>query len=260
MKKTLFVILAASLLCLAANSCRKDDAGSAPKVPSVETLKIDLSSIPATKAGQHSEAITGIVEVLDNVWGYIYEQIINVPLKGLEIVADAHPVRDGHVWTWKVSDCNYMGQVYEVLLTGREHGNKVDWELSVSRDGFGGYQNYTWITGWSRKDGSEGQWSVSVGPNDMDLLVTSDWQVKDGSVCDCKLTYNLEHALGTFGAFFNGSYIEYIKGASDNAYTDTLIVNYFQIGNIEVDATIEWNSRTHACRFRMGHSGDWIEY
>lgn len=253
-------MLAAPILCVAASSCQKDDVASAPRIPSIETLRIDFSAIPSTKAGYHDKEYAELVDVLENVWNHIYDHVVDVPLRGLEIVADARPVRDGHLWTWKVSDNDFLGRTYEVTLTGREHGSKVDWALSVSRNGFGGFQNYTWITGWSKKDGSEGQWSVSVGPDDLDLLVTSDWKVKDGSVSSCRLTYNLSHALGTIGAFFNGSYIEYFKGASDNAYTDTLQMCYYQLGHIAVDATVEWNSRTRACRFKRGQSENWVEF
>lgn len=260
MKNFLKTALVAGILCLAMSSCQKDDSGRAPRIPSVETVRIDLSSLPVTKAGPSSETLAGLVDVLDNIWGHIYQQLINIPVGGLEIVADAQPVRDGNVWTWKVSDYNCLGQKYEVALVGKERGNKVEWELSVSRNGLGGFQNYTWITGWSKKDGSEGQWMVSVGPGDTDVLVTSDWKAENGTVMDCRLTYNLGHAIGHIGSFFNGSYIEYINGASDNAYTNTLVARYFQIGHIEAGATVEWNYRTGACRFRFGDSPNWIEY
>lgn len=258
MKRLFSVIASACAICFAVASCQKDDSANAPKVPSVETIRIDLSTLPVTKS-DNSEALASLVSSLNEFWGYIYDQIINIPVKGLEIVAGVQPVQDGNSYTWKVSDTNIAGQTYDVTLTGVVISDKVNWELSVSRDGTGGFQNYTWITGWSMKDGSQGEWYVTVGPGDLDLLVTSSWTAADGEVQSCKLTYNLNHALGTLGSFFSGSYIEYIKGASDNAYTSTLNIHYSLIANITGDIIVEWNTRTKACRFKVSGTNNWVD-
>ena len=284
MKKLYASLVVAGCICLAAISCEKDNTvRQAPVIPSVETIKIDLSAIPVTKttkAGETTtkvtevgaismmgpetkasvfEAVTGFTGVLTNLWYYIYEDVLNIPIEGLSIVSDAQPTDEGGIWLWEVSDYDYLGQLYDVKLTGEEKGKKVLWELNVSCDGLNGYQNYTWITGWSLKDGSAGQWSVNASPNNTDILIKSDWLAENGEVQSCRITYDLAHGKGTLSEFYNGSYIEYAHAATDPAYDKTLYVNYFQIGDINANATVEWNGTTQLCRYKLGNS-DWYQY
>ncbi len=102
------------------------------------------------------------------------------------------------------------------------------------------------------KDGSEGHWEVSVGPNDLDVKVLSDWKVAGGQVQYVRTSYDLKHAIGFVGEFFNNSYVEYRNSATDSAYTESLFIHYSQIGNISSDISIEWNDQTHECRAQLG--------
>ena len=256
------IILAVSCALLLATSCEKEDDFSqkAPAVPAISTLKIDFPEVKGigTKAFSAEDSFRHLYDAFVNIWMDLYENMLNVPMGALEIVASAEPTFDGGVWTWSVSDYNCIGQKYAVNLACTEAGSKVDWKLSVTRDGLGGFQNYTWIEGWSEKDGSAGQWSVRVSPHDTDVLVTSDWTAADGRLLSCRNTYNLSHAMGSIGAFFNGSYVEYSASPTDERFNNSLKISYFQIGNHEVGLNLEWNPETNAFRSSM-NGGNWVE-
>ena len=208
--------------------------------------------------GVAEDTFRHLYETIVDIWMNLYENMLNVPMGALEIVASAEPTNDGGVWTWNVSDYNCIGQKYAVALTGTEAGEKVNWALSVTRDGTGGFKNYTWLEGWSAKDGSEGQWFVRVSPHDTDVLVTSDWTAENGRLLACRNTYSLEHAMGGIGAFFNGSYVEYSASATDERFNNSLKICYFQIGDYEVGLNLEWNPETNAFRSCM-NGGKWVE-
>ncbi|MDO5443116.1 MAG: hypothetical protein Q4G10_05545 [Bacteroidia bacterium] len=261
MKKIVYLIFAIAAMTLV--SCSKNDdvqnASKAPIMPPVESLRMDLPSLQSTKGSVEDAAVElfkAIYNEFVNIFLEINESIVRVPLEGFEMVAQAQPTENGGVWTWSVSDTNIIGQRYNVSLAGEEiTGDKVLWNLSVSKDGLGGFQNYTWIDGWSELDGSAGQWQVRVSPDCTDVLVTSDWTASGGQLQSCRVTYNLEHAVGSVGQFFNGSYIEYLNSATDEHYKESLKIQYFQIGHIGVDLNLEWNEFTGACRIKFGHSG-----
>lgn len=262
--KSSFALMA--VLCMALISCNKHSAEPDPKpdlppaVPSIETLKLDLSTVPI----QDTKGLTDSCKILSRLYSSflkffteINEAVINVPTAGLEIVASAEPTNDGGIWSWSVSDWNFIGQQYVVSLLGEEQAGKMVWNLNVSRDGTGGFQNYTWITGWSEKDGSAGQWNVRVSPYDTDVLVTSDWTASEGRLETCRLTYSLEHSIGSIGAFFNNSFIEYSHTTSAPEYSESLSVSYFQIGNISAGFDLEWDAESGACHFRFGPNAGW---
>lgn len=259
--KTNTIALIAVLGALSlATSCQKDDfSETAPVVPDVSTLKIEFPDLQQLETkGLVEDSFHFLYKTIVDIWMDLYENMLNVPMGALEIVGSAEPSYDGGVWTWSVSDYNCIGQKYAVALAGAEAGEKVNWELSVTRDGFGGFQNYTWLEGWSKKDGTAGQWSVRVSPDDVDVLVTSDWTASNGRLQTCRNTYSLEHALGGIGAFFNGSYVEYSASATDERFNNSLKISYFQIGNHEVALNLEWNPETNAFRTSM-NGGKWME-
>lgn len=261
MKTKFFAFIIALCAFALATSCQKDEhfSETAPTVPGISTLKIDFPDLHQMETkGIVEDSFRYLYKTFVDIWMNLYENMLNVPMGALEIVGSAEPTYDGGVWTWNISDYNCIGQKYAVALAGTETQGKVDWALSVSRDGIGGFQNYTWLEGWSEKDGSAGQWSVRVSPDDVDVVVTSDWTAENGRLLTCRNTYSLEHALGGIGAFFNGSYVEYSASATDERFNNSLKISYFQIGNLEIALNLEWNPETNKFRTRM-NGGKWME-
>lgn len=250
--KKFFVIAAVAASAMLFASCQKDN--HAPVPPKAESLSIDLAefSAPATKAS--SDDIDAFYtfaadQVLAN-WVKIFEQVIAIPVHGYELVIDSTPVESGKGWIWSVTYKDALAQTYTVKLYGEDAGKKTNWELRVSKDGLLGYEDFCWITGWSSKDGRNGQWSVKVNPLDTDVLVTIDWTSDDTKLVSAKVTYTLDHLCCGIYPFFNGSYVEYLAGASDDAYDRTINACYSHMDSELWTVKIEWNSQNCSGRVR----------
>lgn len=259
MKKIIQAAIMMAVLCCISASCQKEDESAAPVLPPVETLAFDFSQLPiatATKAGDDIDPaftlmISPITNILYDIWDHLYQAIVNVPVGGFEVIAGLQPVENGNgQWIWE-SNFTEWGQKYGVKLIGTDAGKDVNWELQVSHDGLGSFENYTWIKGWSKKDGSEGEWNITVGPRDTDVIVKSNWKANGNTVENVKFTYSLDHRCGAISEFFNGSVVEYKHAATDPAYDSTLTMQYGQnVHGLDVNAIIEWNSTNGKCRIQ----------
>lgn len=250
-------------------SCEKEQNKSVPVPPSVASLEVDLSSFSqaSTKAGDSSleEIFTfastkagdstldefftfASTQVLQN-WMTIYEKIINLPVYAYNLVINSEPTPSGNGYVWNCSYKDSFGQTYEVNLYGENVGERVNWQLNVSKKGLLGFEDFTWIEGWSSIDGKNGQWSVRVSPIDTDVVVKSDWSSSaEGKVERVKLTYTLNHLCLGINPFFNGSYIEYLAEATDPAYDSSITANYNHMGEAFWTVLLEWNSLNGAGR------------
>jgi len=253
MKKFL-VAMTIAIAALLSASCEKEN--HAPVPPAAETLAVDFSSFqaPATKADAPSDLdeffTFASTQVVAN-WLTIFQDIINIPVEAYkQLIISSVPVESGKGWTWTVAYTDGLNQTYKVVLYGEDKGKKCNWEVRVSKDGIFGYEDFAWVTGWSTKDGHEGQWNVKVNPLDTDVLVTIDWKASDEKVETVKITYALDHLCLGINPFFNSSYVVYSASATDEAYDSSLTAYYNQmnLGFWQVD--IEWNSENGAGRVR----------
>lgn len=229
-------------------SCGKDDS-IAPVPPAAETLAIDLNSFRAdnTKSPESADDFFAYVSVkVVSNWLHIFDNIINVPVEAYkQLIVSAVPVQSGKGWTWTVDYKNVFDQHYTVTLYGEELDDIVNWELRVSRnDGADCYENFTWLTGWSSKDGRDGHWEVLVGPDDLNVLVTSDWTVNDSQDKTVKLTYLLAHEYWGIPHLFNESYIVYSTTATEEAYDSSIESCYNHDGLGFWNVKVEWNRFT----------------
>lgn len=257
MKRIITTIALIAAVCASFVSCQKEDNGIAPVPPSVESLQIAFDKVPLKSAMVKSDDIdpgftrdiSSLTDVIYRLWSHVYNEIANIPVHAFEAVVDVEPVNDGEGhWIWS-SGFTAGSNKYTTDLIGTVKNKIVNWELRVSLDSFLGYRDYTWITGWSNLDGTEGSWDIRVSPIDTDVVVRSDWQAAGGQVQRVRLSYALDHNCGIIGAFFNGSYAEFSRSASDPTYDTSLTLRYNQsLLKMNVDASVEWNSSTGACR------------
>ncbi|MCQ2147694.1 MAG: hypothetical protein MJZ16_09280 [Bacteroidales bacterium] len=256
--RTIFAILSLGFIL---TGCVKESEPVTP--PSPETLKLDLSALSATtKAPEDDNFFTyASSNVLCN-WHKIISDIACIPLKSFELVVNSTPVDQKHgTWEWNATFKEGL-VTYNVILLGTNNKDKVDWELKVSKyNGFiEEYHEFTWITGWSSKDGKKGQWNVNVSPYLATVLVSSNWEYVDNQYLKVKLTYELDLTHCGIEQLFNQSYIELSALATDNAYTAAATVHYYQIGLGMIDVFIEWNAETGEGRIKSEskwHNSEW---
>jgi len=243
-------ILAILSLGFILTGCVKDSEPLTP--PSPETLKMDISALQSTKAPEDDDFFTyASTSVLYN-WHKIISEIAAIPFHGFELVVSAQPVDQKHgTWLWEATFKEGIS-TYTVKLYGTDNGDTVDWELKVSKYDLiiKEYTDFTWLTGWSSKDGKKGQWNVAVSPVMASVLVSSNWEYNNDGVLAVKLTYELNLTHCGIEALFNESYIEFVGAATDDAYTASAKVHYYQPGAGFVDVYLEWNGETGEGRIK----------
>ena len=94
MKRIHVILLSVFGALLLTTSCQKEDDFSkeAPAVPAISTLKIDFPelSLMETK-GAAEDSFRHLYTALVDIWMGLYENMLNVPMGALEIVASAEP-------------------------------------------------------------------------------------------------------------------------------------------------------------------------
>lgn len=267
LKTILKVIVVASFILFPA-SCQKENAiRTAPILPPVESVKVDLSTftLTPTKADGHNEYFQYVVESIIANWNTIYEQIINIPVQGFEALVNIQPVQQGDgVWMWQ---CEVKDDftTYTIYLLGKEKPNLVDWELAVSSEGLFTLKNFIWLTGTSSKDGRQGEWKVVAGPADLisptDVAVTSNWERDaDHRISRVEITYELTHQCCGIDPFYHKSRITWMATATDPAYDHSINAYYNHMGLGWWQADVEWSSGNGCGRVMCSSKwkdGDW---
>jgi len=189
----------------------------------------------------------------------VFETVAVVPVQAYaNMNFSSEPLHSSDCWRWFSSYTDAIGQTYSVELAGQEVSGRYEWVISVSKSGILGFENYPWITGWSSKDGRNGQWDVKVGTLDTDLLVSCAWEAEGQKVKSVTVNYELGHLCMGIMPFFHGSSITYAAQATDSAYDSSISANYNHLGLGFWAANIEWNSQTGAgrvnCQNRFGNS------
>lgn len=244
-------VFCAILLC----GCQKEEySKTAPALPPVESIKIDLSSFNTpTKADCRNEYFAYVVDHILNNWQNIFEQLINIPIEGFEQFVKITPVQKSNgTWLWQCEVKDGF-TTYTVSLVGREKRDAVEWELSVSSEGLITVKNFVWLTGESSKDGREGEWRVVSGPTDIisptDVAVESHWECDVNRVITkVELTYKLDHCFVCLNPFQNDSRITYMRSATSEEYDHSVQTYYNQLGLGWWSADVEWNAENGAGR------------
>ena len=268
MKNSIKVIVIALAAATLLAGCKKDQVpSSAPILPPVESVRIDLSTFTgtATKSDYCNEYFQYVVESVISNWNTLYEQIINIPVNGFEAFVNIQPVYQGDgVWMWQC-DVRDGFTTYTISLLGEEQKDHVDWELAVSSEGLFTIKNFVWLTGTSSKDGREGEWKVAVGPTDLisptDVAVTSNWQCDvNRKISKVELTYELSHLCCGINPFFHNSKLTWMAYATDDAYDHSISAYYNHMGMAWWSASVEWNSNDGSGRVKCAdkwNDGAW---
>jgi len=263
MKKYLLAIAVAISSMIFVGCSKENKEDKIPVPPKAATLAVDFSTFETstTKAGSEangSEFYNFVAGQVMSGWVSIFNNTINIPLEAYKkLLISAVPVESGNGYTWTVEYTDALNQKYTVVLYGEEAEDKVNWEIRVSKDGVLGYEDFTWVTGWSTKDGKEGQWSVKVNPLTTDVLVTLDWTADETKVKTVKITYALNKIFGDLTQILADSYLIYSASATDPAYNNSIVAYYNHMNIIFWQVNIEWNSDNGSGRVScQGKYGD----
>lgn len=260
MKKFLIFILIIALSGASFQSCRKHK-GDPPALPPAESMFIDFSNFDT---GKKTEAAISVPKgTLTSSWEYaasvafVWNSIIYinlaVPIKSFELAGDYTPSYiDDNTWQWSYSS-TVLNVTYKARLTGQIRTSDVKWEMYITREGTGGFNEFLWFNGTSKLDGTGGQWVLNLSPQSRVPVLQIDWTKSGNSVGMIKFTY-----IKT-GDDFKDSYIEY--GLTTNPLNAYYTIHYYHsVTQQFYDLNVEWSVSQHNGRVKsplyFGNS-DW---
>jgi len=199
----LLIVFATTLII---NSCAKEE-GVAPIVPPKGAFVMDYNSFNNSKTiGNWAFASVNV-----GVWNTIITVGLAIPVNSYVAILEQEPqFLSGATWKWEQKFLN----IYTAQLFGTVENSKVVWEMKISKEG--AFQDFTWYTGYSKLDGSEGEWILYESPQKPTEMLSIGW------------TYNKADSTGTLtytnivpGGAENGGYISYGRTNDNlNAYYD----------------------------------------
>lgn len=260
------------IACALTSGCNTDDLNplnyndDGPDVPASDTMVMDTESFTAASEVAASVGGFSTTEVTLSstsnhnfaafnvgVWNTVIAVGLAVPVAAFLESFHHRPFRTIDNRWLRTYTVRLGGNIYSAKLYANVLDYEVQWEMVVSR--FGHYENFTWFTGVSRRDGTSGYWILNKNPNNPVNLLRIDWH-KDFTTHTGDIQYsNIEP-----GAVENGGYIFYgtdVDASSDLPY-DAFYDIYIKGQDDLIE--IEWNRASKNGRVRnLQHFGneDW---
>ena len=252
--RKLLSIIAIAMLVTIFSGCEKK--GNPPALPPIETMKIDFSNFSATKKSAEISSAEASGKSVGNAnykfastvarfWNSILTVNLVIPVAAFTESFNQTPVyADKKLWEWSYN-VNVVGAIYKARLTGKIRDNDVKWEMYVSKEGIGAFDELLWFEGTSALDGNSGQWILYYKT---DALATSpllqiDWTRVNDTVGSVKYTYIKEDSA-------KDSYIEYgLTSSPLNAFYNIHLYESTYLNNF-VDVFVEWSTTAHNGRVK----------
>lgn len=228
----LFLLISATIL-----SCKKKDPE--PELPPSSSMLITFDNFWDGSAKTADTTKNNLLFAGGNVlvWNLILTVGLAVPVASFVESFKHEPKwnKKEKAWIWSYSVP--VGNItYSAELHGKDGGDMVNWSMYISQNG--GFEDFLWYTGTSRKDKTSGQWLLNDKPNNPTALLQIDWHANaDG-------TSDIQYMNVVPGGAENGGYIKYgiVKDPQFDAFYD--IYNKGQ-NNL---TKIQWNRSSRAGR------------
>jgi hypothetical protein len=240
---TLIIILEAGLL----TNCKKDK-GEPPVLPPYESMVIDFSNFISKKKSadllsevKGTENSTWVFAAgVAGVWNSLISTYIQVPLAAYEAAINYKPEYvSENLWQWSY-DFTHDGSAYKGKLQGNITTNSVSWKMYITLEGTGGFNEFLWIEGTSKNDGSGGVWTFKQSAQTAVSIFQTDWTKSGDEVTGVKYTYVKNDS--NKDSFIN--YILLTTGTFDASF------NIHFSNDLHADADIEWNTTNTSGRLK----------
>ncbi|HBF87866.1 MAG TPA: hypothetical protein DDX39_04410 [Bacteroidales bacterium] len=223
----------------------KDKDQLPPDLPPDGSFVMDFSDFASS-----NKSALNITDSTDTTYGNFAYSVINVGVwNAIITVGLAVPVaafvesfnhepelNDDDWWVWSYS-FDVWAATYTAELHGKVENNKVNWEMYISKTGFGAFTDFLWFKGESDVDNTSGEWTLYNKPTDASELLEITWEAaSDGSAANIKYMNIVPDGPE------NGGYIQYGKT------TDVNYDAFYDIYNkgLENYTKITWNRNTKA--------------
>jgi hypothetical protein len=246
MKKILCLSLITIFSALLLSSCKKDK-GNPPELPPYGSMVIDFSNFSQQKkSGVVTDGVKGtesstweFAASIANVWNSVISANIQVPMAAYNAASLHNPsYLSENLWQWSY-DFTYDSKSYKAKLKGKISSGSVAWSLYITDESTGGYNDFLWLEGTSKSDGSGGQWKFRQSPSSDIQLFLTDYTRTGDEVSAVVYTYTKSDAN-------KDSYINYHL---DSSGYDAGYSIHFADG-LYSDSEIEWNITTRDGRLQ----------
>jgi hypothetical protein len=197
-RQTKKVAVMALAVGLVTTSCNKDK--DAPALPASTSMDFNASEF---KGSNKTDGIAfGYVTLGMTYWNTVIALNIAVPVASFKEAFNHKAVYSNknkdYVWSY---DVVVSGIKYTANLHGKVVGDDVEWKMLVSQQG--GFVDYEWYTGTSKKDGTSGQWKLNKGANaGMVNYLTVDWTKNNDGTHSTKFTLSDKNDVN-YGNYIN---------------------------------------------------------
>lgn len=253
MKKTLILIVTVILMAGLLTGCKKKK-GDPPVLPDEASMIIDFSNFEIGKSADLFFPEKGVensnwefAATVAGYWRSILSLTLIVPVSAFKLAVDQNPEwLEENTWEWNYS-VSVFSVAYKARLVGEIRASDVKWTMYVTREGTGGYPEFTWFEGTSALDGNSGQWTLNHSYTYQEPVLQIDWTKSGDSMGEIKYTYirTLNDNRETEAAY--GSYIEYGRTSSTlDAYYSIhyYSANYQTFWDVDVEwSTVSYNGR-----------------
>lgn len=234
MKKITQTILLVFLsLSITMVSCKKNK--DAPAIPDADTFEMNFNDFQEDNQKSADSTLANWGHAVTNVavWNVILTINLAVPVASFKEAMnhDAQWHNNGDYWSWEYDVTVGLG-TYTAELRAMDDGDFVNWEMYISLQG--GFQDFLWYTGRSRKDGASGTWSLNQSNAIPTPFIDISWNNTSATKKDIQYTNVIPNAPG------NGGYILYgIDGEND-------LDAFYNIYNAENEnlIEIEWDRQS----------------
>jgi hypothetical protein len=243
MKKSASFLLVIILMAVIFSGCEKKE--NPPTLPPAGTMSINFSNFVNSKKSLSVADKTNwtLAATTAGVWNILLAVNLVIPVVSFELAVNNTPVYLDNKWVWKYN-FNGIGATYKARLTGQVISGNVKWEMYISRDGIGAFDELLWYEGTSKTDGTSGQWVLNHSQQFPEPMLQIDWEAAGSKIGKIKYTYIRDKKDDRTTEPFKGSYIQYglttnILNAFYDVHQNTGVVNVYN------DIFIEWNTTTH---------------
>lgn len=204
-------------------SCSKDDPiiidekGVAPELPFIGSIamsfgsfeNVDTTNLSAGKSTSRNFTYSNWFYAATNLlyWSHIVSEINEIPLAAFMEAFNHEPVFKGNgIWLWAYEVIDEDDH-YLVELTGSTLDKLVvQWDLYVEK--VGGFSKMHWITGTTRTDIEQAEWTINGDPSDPKPMMLVNYE-KDVAPGEARLRYtNVIEGDQDYGSYLEFQVLE----------------------------------------------------
>ncbi|MCX6181938.1 MAG: hypothetical protein NT150_08440, partial [Bacteroidetes bacterium] len=178
------LLVLAMALGVFATSCKKENP-AAPELPPASSMSMDDSFQNGTNKTEG--LASGLCALAMLQWNATIFVNVAVPVASFKEAFNHEAVYDVNTkeWVWSYNIV-VAGKTFTAKLQASASGDEINWKMVVSQQG--GFSNFVWYTGVSRKDGTAGTWSLNKEVLTPVTYLNIEWS-KDASDASAKTKF-----------------------------------------------------------------------